>query len=1008
MKKSILLLTFSIIFFSNAFSQQDKIDSLKQDINSATQDTVRIKTYLKLGKVFQNSILDSSLFYYEKGLEIAENIEEKKLIAKCCRSIGVVFFYQRNYSSTLEYWKKALKLNEELGEKSSVSANLANIGLVYRRQSNYLKSLEFYQKSLSLKREIGNQEWIAKDLKDLGFVYYGLSNSKKTIECWKESLNIYEKSGHYSGIAANLGNLGIVYKDLSNFAKALEYSKKSLELDKQLGDESAIAKDLINIGVVYFYKKNHPKALKYWRESLQISERLGDQLGIATSYGNIGNVYSDQRNYVKALEYLNKSLEINKKLDRKLETAATLGGIGLIYSRLENYQKSIEYQQKALKINEEISFKPAKAINLINLGSLFLKESNYLKAIEFYQKSLKLNEELGAQTEVAVCLAGLGNLYNDKKDYVEAQSFLHKALKLSREIGLEEASYHHFLATSHWALNNVSTAANYLDTMLIINNKNILLNFTILPESAKQLYYAGVEQDYWRYNSFILDNRDSFPSMNGRVYNSTVKNKGLLLKSNTAMRNAIYASKDSSLIGAYDDWIVLKTQIAKKYANGEDATVLNNKADSLEGNLVKNSNEFSDFKKTQNIDWKQVQNGLKEHEVAIEFTHFPLLNPDSSYTDFTNEVQYVALLIDKKSEYPKMIPLFKEKQLEEVLGKLAGNNYSYINEVYGTQSKENKALYNLIWKPIEKQVQGATKVYLSPSGLLHKISFSAIAKSQNVYLCDAYDIEVKSSTGKITDRENQRQELNTASLYGGVVYDTDKTDQKIWKYLDGTKTETDNISKVLTKGKLDVNYFSSTGATEEKFKETAENSNILHIATHGFFYPDPNKVQEEAEKNTEYGDITFRGNQGYGVNSFVESRNPLMRSGLALAGANDVWSQQVKNDSIEDGVLTAEEVSNIDLRKTELVVMSACESGLGDIQGSEGVYGLQRSFKMAGVDFIIMSLWQVPDKETEEFMTIFYKNLAKKKDIKKAFSKTQKAMRKKYDPYFWAAFVLVE
>jgi CHAT domain-containing protein len=133
-----------------------------------------------------------------------------------------------------------------------------------------------------------------------------------------------------------------------------------------------------------------------------------------------------------------------------------------------------------------------------------------------------------------------------------------------------------------------------------------------------------------------------------------------------------------------------------------------------------------------------------------------------------------------------------------------------------------------------------------------------------------------------------------------------------------------------------------------------------------------------------------------------------MRSGLVFSGANDVWSKQNKNDSIDDGVLTAQEVSNIDMRKTDLVVMSACETGLGDIKGSEGVYGIQRAFKMAGVYFMIMSLWQVPDKETEEFMTSFYKNLIKQKDIKKAFAKTQKEMRTKYDPYFWAAFVLIE
>ena len=137
-----------------------------------------------------------------------------------------------------------------------------------------------------------------------------------------------------------------------------------------------------------------------------------------------------------------------------------------------------------------------------------------------------------------------------------------------------------------------------------------------------------------------------------------------------------------------------------------------------------------------------------------------------------------------------------------------------------------------------------------------------------------------------------------------------------------------------------------------------------------------------------------------------------MRSGLVFAGANDVWSRQkdtYDNSSyFEDGVLTAQEVATIDMRKTELVVLSACETGLGDIKGSEGVYGLQRSFKMAGVEYIIMSLWQVPDKETAEFMTTFYTNLAKTNDIRDSFNLTQHAMRKKYDPYYWGAFILVE
>jgi CHAT domain-containing protein len=183
----------------------------------------------------------------------------------------------------------------------------------------------------------------------------------------------------------------------------------------------------------------------------------------------------------------------------------------------------------------------------------------------------------------------------------------------------------------------------------------------------------------------------------------------------------------------------------------------------------------------------------------------------------------------------------------------------------------------------------------------------------------------------------------------------------------------------------------------------------MHIATHGFFFPDPKDVEVAIDAVKEIGEVEFRGGgaRTHGLNNFVRSQNPLMRSGLVFAGVNDYWNG-AKPITGDDGVLTALEVINIDLRKNMLVVMSACETGLGDIAGSEGVYGLQRAFKMAGTSFLIMSLWQVPDKETAEFMEVFYKELLLTKDLQKAFSLTQKSMRSKYDPYFWAAFVLLE
>jgi CHAT domain-containing protein len=222
----------------------------------------------------------------------------------------------------------------------------------------------------------------------------------------------------------------------------------------------------------------------------------------------------------------------------------------------------------------------------------------------------------------------------------------------------------------------------------------------------------------------------------------------------------------------------------------------------------------------------------------------------------------------------------------------------------------------------------------------------------------------------------------------------------IFLFLNNTLTEVDHIdSLLLVKGwKMSLNTGASAIETKVKILSGVNAPDVLHIATHGFFCPAPKKKLQEAFMMT--GD----------ENPFRVSDDPLMRTGLAFSGANHVWTGEEVPESIDDGILTAYEVSNLDFRKTQLVILSACETGLGDIKGGEGVFGLQRAFRMAGADNILMSLWSVPDKETKELMELFYGNWMQGKTIYDAFQQAQKTIRNNYpnNPEKWAAFVLVE
>jgi len=820
-----------------------------------------------------------------------------------------------------------------------------------------------------------------------------------------------------------LDSLRFMYKTKGEYKKAKKYADKALDLSRELygiTDTIYIA-SLTHCAYLEMKLGNFADSDSLYSKALTvIKEKYSDDkifYGQATE--NYAVLLKKLGNYEKAELFYKKALELYKgtNYNALYITQFNLANLYVKTSQFEKAEKLYSEVEKA--ITDTIS---SDYFNITNaIGSAFYNQKKYKEAIFYYKKALKTATALNNNSYKPIIMTNLGLLYEKTGLFEKAIELYTEATKIdSFLLGTMHQYYSedlNLLSCVNYNLKNYNKSILQKKQSIDILNKTVLTNFSFLSEKEQEMYYKLWRAEYEGYYSLALLLKEEHPSLVGDIYNSIIFNKGILLKSSTAVRNSILSSNNKDLIQKYNNWIILKKKESKLFSTPvekrvENIELVQEESNKLEKELVKSSKLFESISTINKLSWNDIQSKLKSNEAVIEFVRFKYWD-----NNFKDTINYCALIITPDIKYPKMIPLFQEKQLEAIIGKFGGNNYNYINNIYGKNEEVKTQLYNLIWAPIDSFFNASNqiskkkrKVFISPDGLLHKISFPAIAKKQNVYLCDVYDIEVKSSTAKIIESQEvtKSSDLHTATLFGGIDYNTDSTITKIWDYIEGTKTETQEINKILKKSKLTINYFSNTLATEEEFKIMAINSNIIHIATHGFFYPDPKLVQKETKKKVEYGDVVFRGgSRGFGVNSFVENENPLMRSGLVFAGANDVWSKQNKGNK-EDGVLTALEVAHIDLRKTDLVVMSACETGLGDIKGSEGVYGLQRAFKMAGVKYEIMSLWQVPDNETKEFMTTFYKKLLKNGDINNAFSDTQKEMRKKYDPYFWAAFVLIE
>jgi CHAT domain-containing protein len=343
---------------------------------------------------------------------------------------------------------------------------------------------------------------------------------------------------------------------------------------------------------------------------------------------------------------------------------------------------------------------------------------------------------------------------------------------------------------------------------------------------------------------------------------------------------------------------------------------------------------------------------------------------------------------------------------------------------------------------LEKALQGVKAISYSPAGLLHKIALGAlpVGTTDNQLLQDRYNMHLVSSTREVNRLKKENANMmatDRVTLYGGLQYDHRPTAPSLakttsaatqsyihhhhrsfnvapphllrgagdvpdgWNYLEGTRTETREIVSVLQQKRISNRYYSGTNGKEETFKALSGTPvHVIHLATHGFFLPDV-VVKRRPELAQMLG--------GDDEERVVE--NPLLRSGLVLSGVNKAWmaKEPVNAADEEDGILTADEISKLNLTKTKLVVLSACETGLGDINNSEGVFGLQRAFKLAGAESLIMSLWKVPDEATSLLMRSFYEQWIGGASKQAAFKAAQKRVRERYvEPYYWAAFVMMD
>ncbi len=942
-----------------------------------------------------------------------------------------------------------------LGKSHSVySICLFNRGNIYYYMGHYAEAEKIwlqYKAILEQTPETQQSEY-ADILSSLGMIYWKTGEFEKAETFLNESKTIFEttEGNDLPGYAFTLNCLAILYRETGNYEKAEALSLESLRIKEKSTEKNDpyYAGSLVNLANLYAAMGNYEKSESYYLDAKRIFEAEPENTEhsfYANCLNNLAILYSNMGIFEKAeaLHIKANAVWRIKLGENHPDYAGGLNNLASVYWEAGNFRLAEQYYLEANAIWAETYGKenPDYALSLNNLASVYRSLADYPKAESLYLETIAIWEKTVGKEHpyFGESLHNLGILYFLAGDSQKARQYCFQANEIFRKSwGKENAEYVeslYNLANLNWATNNSDDAVRCLSEASDIDK--LLLVKATRHLSDHELYAYIKKFDTWLTLSLsYAETKDELPEL---CYDNALFYKGFLLQAANQIKrlaqiNPIAAEK-FNLLKSYHRLLAAEYTLPVSERDNSGIADLNEKINELEKDLARTLNGCDNA--MRQVKWREIQGALTAGEAAVEFIHFRY-----HHNKQTDSTSYAALLVRPGDNKPKFIPLFEERSLDSLLFTSGERRADYVNHLYTLAErgakpldKQQKTLYDLLWKPLEKELTGVKTIYFSPSGLLHRLHLAAIPINLDSVLADRYQLIELGSTRQLVVPTTTQSAANDALLFGGIRYDSDSTaivqanaaldsvsftsrgelsfaytDSTLrigtWSELPFTDREVRSVAGSLKTAGIQVDTRLGYAATEETFKRIGQNitpsPRILHLATHGFFFPDPKTTSTRFETSSTLDAP---------VPVFKLSDHPMIRSGLILAGANHAWTtgKPIK-EGMEDGILTAYEISQMNLSNTELVVLSACETGLGDIQGNEGVYGLQRAFKIAGAKYLIMSLWQVPDQETSIFMANFYKHwLEGKMTIPDAFRATQQEMRERFiNPYQWAGFVLVE
>lgn len=817
----------------------------------------------------------------------------------------------------------------------------------------------------------------------------------------------------FEDYATTLENLALLEMRLGRTAAAKQYLDSALlvfDTDSKK-QNTTFGSFQLTLGKYHQAVADFPKAESFLRggQATLLATAGKDSEPYAQAQNALALLYQGLGNYAEAEPRFREAITIYEKTGNAREVSTARQNLATLYQVQERFPEAELLLTEALRSDEQILGKqhPQYAVTLQNLATLYQKKKDYQKAGELFEHVRQITvRSLGSNHPLyATLTTNLAVLYQDQGQYDQAGKYWLESVAVRKQLLGEDhpdfARSLFGLANYYFAIGKFDEAYRQFEPVIRNYQNQIARYFAVMSEKEKSALYARIKPVFDTYQDFCmqyLKNNGPAALLTEQLYNLQLTNKAILLNASNKLRAAVANTADEQTKALFKEWISTKEQLVKMYSltkqarseSGVDIQKTEERANDLEKMLSAKSSAFSSLTSPPTADWRQVRANLQPDEAAVEIMRI-------RKKFIADSVYYVGLVVSPVFAEPRLIIWPYGIKMEQKYYRFFRNSIRH--------HLQDTISYATFWAPLEAAVPNIKKLWISSDGVFNKINPNTIYDPRvKKWILDEHMIYLVNNTRELAEKKNRPlipSTANSAALFGfadfnlttenliarggkrtsGTRYGLESEEIPM---LPGTEKEVVSIAAILNRNNWQTSSFMLEKANEQTLKKT-ENPTVLHVATHGFFLPDVDLTGEDDDDNQAY------------------LKNPLFRSGILLAGAG----VRLPN-SEEDGVLTAFEALNLNLDRTELVTLSACETALGEVRNGEGVYGLQRSFLVAGAHAVLMSLWQVDDHATQELMDLFYQYWFIGKSKAEAFREAQIKLKEKYQySYYWGAFVMI-